>query len=290
MFLDNERYNSVLATINNAKVSGSFILSTSENKQALLNEQFLTQIALQNLKVTLSTPIFDIPGIETPYCYQEATRPFNVFISFIGSPNSGRSSTLKSLGIDSMDFGRVGTKSALELKTILNFNLLTLIQIRTANAWYSHESDMNYVLWMMGYNDDSNIVFERDMTDLSFIRANFLFGRIDAGVLKMAEENFFRMLDSNPKTPRVIINTLSLPALSLYRETEVKENVVVQMPFLEVLHEQNLRFHYEMIHYLKTHTPTFNYLAVDMSDPNIEVNIKHLADSIQTMIRSFQKD
>ena len=159
----------------------------------------------------------------------------------------------------------------------------------TAEVWHSHAKDQIYFDWMLGVENNTNVFFERDLFDLPFIRANFLFGRIDARVLKMAEEKFFDNLKDHPTTPKVIINTLIHPKASLERETELKTHNVVQLPFLEVFYEQNIRFHDEMVRYSATSTPSFNYLAVDMSKPNVDDNVSHLIDSINLMTRSFSK-
>lgn len=286
--LDNERYNGALASLKQSIDSGSCILDPSTNKQALLEQQLITQQTLKRLGIDKSTLPQDIPDIEKPICHQKVLRPTNIFVSLIGSPNSGRSSALKSLSLSPADFGRVAYEVMKKInKDKVDYNLLAKIQIQTANVWHSHSKDKIYFDWLLGIDNDTNIIFERDWGDLPFIRANFLFGRIDVSILKMAEENFYRQLDSHPMTPKVIINTFISPQTSLEREKEVKTHNVVQLPFLNVLYEQNLRFHYEMTLLAQNQTPSFNYLAIDMSDSQIGVNITHLLESINLMVKNF---
>jgi len=288
--LDNERYNAAITSLGESIQSDSCISDHEINLQILLEQQLVTQQTLNRLGVDKSTLPKNIPGIETPICNQRVPRPSNVFVSLIGSPNTGRSSALERNFSSEADFGRVAYNAMKNLgKGKIDFNLLTQIQIMTAEVWHSHAKDQIYFDWMLGVENNTNVFFERDLFDLPFIRANFLFGRIDARVLKMAEEKFFDNLKDHPTTPKVIINTLIHPKASLERETELKTHNVVQLPFLEVLYEQNIRFHDEMVRYSATSTPSFNYLAVDMSKPNVDDNVSHLIDSINLMTRSFSK-
>lgn len=288
MLLDNERYNSGLASLSKAIESGAIISNNELNKQVIFEQQFITHQALKALGVNKHTEPKNIPGIERPICNQKVIRPTKVFISLIGSPNSGRSTALNTRSLSEGDIGRVAYDAMKEINNdSIDFNLLTRIQILTANTWHTHKKDVSQFNWLLGLNNNDNVFLERDLVDIPFIRSNFLYGRIDASILKMAEDNFASHFDSHQTTPTVIINTLTNPQRSFDREKEIKAHNVIQLPFLEVLHEQNIRTHYELSQLAESPTAPFNYLAVDMSDPNLGTNVNHLLDSIDMMVASF---
>jgi len=289
--LDHERYGACIASlkylIENQRVSNPDL-----NRERLLDEQYKTQVALQNLSVTHNTPPSGIPMIDEVIINPRPSHLDNYF-SLIGMPNSGKTSTLLDLSTNQPDlywvFGDTARRSFGMLKQRrvgTDFAKLTLAQEIRSNTDISFAADSIYVASMLNENPPiTNVLFERDWTDLPFFRANFLFGRIDVKILEKTEENFRENLSKFKGLSRTIINCLLLPLTSKKREKEQREHLVVQDKFLTVLYEQYLRFHYEMLNFKQVYKqePSFGYIAIDMSNKDPQNNIQKLENYIKRM-------
>ena len=201
-------------------------------------------------------------------------------------PNSGKTSVLLDLDVNQPDsywvFGDSARRSFGMLKqeqTGIDFNQFTLTQILRSNSDISYALDSIYFAYMTDeHYPKKSVVFERDYTDIPFIRANFLFGRIDIKILDKAENKFYENLNRFKGLPRTIISCLVHPTTSKKREKEQKEHTVIQDKFLSCLYEQYLRFHYEMLNFRQVYKQEhpFNYVGVNMSGTNLQINVKKL--------------
>lgn len=283
--LNNERYNVALNSLGTLIENEKVLSSREENRSLLLDEQYRTQIALTKLGVNYTTSPRQVPMIDQ-LILGPKTKGQHTFISLIGMPNVGKTSTMIDLGTHEPDeywlFGDAARRSFGHLKTneSLDFSRLT-----TTQALIRSRADISYALdsiWfhsMLGEEiPEMRIIFERDINDIAFFRANFLFGRIDAKTLSKVQEAFLEELDKYRGLDRTIVNCLVSRQTSLNRETEKRKHLVVQEPFLTVLYEQYLRFHWEVLNFEKVYgmKPPFNYIAVDLSASSPEENIKHL--------------
>lgn len=300
--LDNERYNLSIYSLKDLIKKGRLLSTAEANRERLFDEQYKTQAALKSLDVNSDTLPEKIPMINKVIMGPKITSLTNYF-SLIGMPNSGKTSAILDLGVNQSNlywvFGDAARRSFGMLKQRqvgTDFAQLTLAQGLRSRADISYAADTVYVASLLDQNSpETTVVFERDDTDLAFVRANFLFGRIDADILKRVEENFLENLNRYKGLSRTIVSCFVHPITSLERERERKEHLVVQQPFLAVLYEQNLRFHWEVLNFEKIYGQKlpFNYLAINMSDEDSQKNREHLEEQIRhiaTMNKEWQQE
>ena len=132
------------------------------------------------------------------------------------------------------------------------------------------------------------IIIERDWTDIPFMRANLLSGRYRPKSYIRIKNDFVKNIEAYPMPAHVVVNCLVKPEVSLGRETDVKPYPsVMQLPFLETLYEQYLRFHYENTKStFYGHPSSFIYASVDMSSETEWENIRSLERTINLAITS----
>lgn len=255
----------------------SFVLTIQQGKkidlnekQALLDEQYKTQVILEHSK-----------PIEIGKIYPTETELHNDYptaVSIIGMPNAGKTTTVNTI-INTREF---------EIPELINEAYREEKEKLDSSNTFSYEElyknlliRQNYEFIMapvfaeesisMGFNMEKLLIFDRLVwTDIPMLRAHFLIGNIGYSSLKLMENEFiYKLNNPNKTTNDVIISCLIEPNESLLRQSPDEGRGRIMNPvFLQILHEQYIRFHYEMINFKSLYKKDrpFTYSTIDMSN------------------------
>jgi len=267
--LDRDRWWNSKRALINQRVYGIY---NPDNLQILLDEQYRTQVALESLHINVSSKPSEIPMINVlamPQGIIDLRYPTT--LSLIGMPRSGKSSSLKYFGDE--EWAKTFGERAGEVKDVLDRTGQFSFETQTLWQRYLQYEDYLSIIDKNEVNQDYWVTFDRDWTDVAMTRANILFGRLDPaiGISKSSLQSAKEDLDKYKKGHTLVILLLTRPEESLKREGPRKSpGRIMNLPFLQVLYEQYLRFHYEMLFYTKTYGKNrpFFYACLDGSgDP-----------------------
>lgn len=269
--LDNERYNFALKA--GRKFHETHWGPHEKVHPLLFDQQFMTQVALERLGVNPLTKPNDIPKINTLLGIKDNGPAKPIMISVIGMPNTLKTSGILKTRKDSDTKVAVFPERYAEAKKQLDasgqFTFDQLIEVVSdLQAKDLHDAQINAY---RSKNRQLVTIFDRDWWDLPMGRAHFLSGRLDPQSLQSVESNFRKTLASLQDRFRLfLVIGIIRPELSLARDGKrEKPGRIMQMPFLQNLYEQYLRFYYELgrIHQFYGQK-TFSYAAVDSTEIN----------------------
>ena len=285
--ISHERWNTTHDLLRKLKEKDVITKPTPFDRQILLDEAYLTEQALQKLGVSAQTSPSDLKHINT-IITPELPFPPNalLIISILGMPKTAKTTTLietyKNTAVD---------------PPILWESIRTIIDSLPDESKTDFEEIsrrqmlINRKRWeqiRINSLETDYVITERDWTDIPFLRAQLLHGRFKPKSFIRKKDNFLENVTAFPKPAHVVVNCLAKPATVLARESEVKPYPsVMQMPFLEKLYEQYLRFHYENTKStFYGHPSSFIYASVDMSSETEWENIRSLERTINLAITS----
>jgi hypothetical protein len=250
-----------------------------------LSEQYKTQIALEKMGVTLMDPPSKLPN-----------NPLG-FVSVIGIPKADKTSTLSRMAEHSMGNYIMVSEDSAHIKNAFDRMGIFTFENFTHALEYQRMDKLNevfnYVNEIAGSNPVNTplVLFDRDWIDIPMIRANFLVGRLSPTTYLTSEEIFRKNIEAYTKNVNVgIVLGLIPPELSLLREgSRQMKGRIMQLPFLQVLYEQYVRFHYEMLNYKEIYGTkrNFIYSCVDTSNMDWEKNVRSLEHAINVMSINF---
>lgn len=265
----------------------------SDEKEIILAEHYKTQLAIEAFKLQSRTqdpcqiPHMDeiIPHTEIT---DKATRT-----SIIGMPNSGKTTTIKIISKTRVFETPVLVNEAYKeekekIESQGNLNFETLIvntvarqYVESLNAFTNAEAYIK-----AGLSSNTWVIFDRpSFIDIPMIRTHFLLGNIRAATMLYMEEKMFleQFCAENKLYNDILISTFITPnnALSRQEPNETRGRIMTP-PFLSVLYEQYIRFHYEMLNFEKTfkRKREFTYSAIDMSSDDSDVRFRKLEKAI----------
>lgn len=244
---------------------------TPFEKQALLGEQYKTQIARQSFNSS------EVGKIYTPQVISE--RNDVCVTSIIGMPNAGKTLTSETIvETRTMEVPLLMKEVYREEKEKLDktkeFSFIKLYErlLNRQNIEFKKAIKLGKLGVSSGLNTEGHIMFDRLVwTDLPMARAHFLIGNIDHSTLELIEKEFVAHLLHRNDTDNILINCIIKPELAISRQSKNEGLGRILNPiFLPILYEQSLRFHYEMINFEKVFKikRPFTYATVDMSSPD----------------------
>lgn len=296
--LENERYNEAIEST--AKLS--MLHSTNPPDltfQRLLEEQYLTQTALQKLKIYPNNNLHQLPFInqivlpDSPV--PENRRNLPLLIEVAGMPKAGKS---------------ISIKNAKEQFQILNpvqevagFAKRKWKERRGKN-WNSSGFETTKTILnilvpdiLLSREPDSVIISDRDLVDqFIFTRANFLDGRHFIyqtessyyGDRKVVNSPISALRDMSTKSNRsyALILCLTTPTESLKREGfRLRKGTVMNKNFLNKLYEQYLRFHRDVVETKRD----FPYACLDLSGNNFRENQMMFNSVVSEILKFYDK-
>lgn len=241
---------------------------TPFEKQALLDEQYKTQIAMQGFNSG------EIGKIYIPQVIRE--RNDICVTSIIGMPNAGKTLTSETIvGARTMEVPLLMQEVYREEKEKLDkskeFSFIKLYErlLPRQKTEFKKAIKRGRLDAESGLNRECHIMFDRlAWTDLPMARAHFLIGNIDHPTLELIEKEFVAHLTHRNDTNIILINCIIKPKLAISRQSPGEGLGRILNPiFLPILYEQYLRFHYEMVNFEKVFKikRPFTYSTVDMS-------------------------
>lgn len=286
--LSPERYNASLKALVKFKEETwqrkkEIVYFTPYDKQIMLDEQCATQQALNKLGLTQSNPPSEIPYINSLITSEYDFPPnAQLVVSIIGMPKSGKSTTLETC----YENTQLGENYHIFRETVrkIEADLEAKNKELDYEEIYTQQYKWSKKVWeqIRKGTPTQDVIIERDWTDIAFLRANLLHGRVCPKFYKNAERQFAKNFDK--KLPaHLIINCLTPPNIALGRETEIKPYYrVMNWLFLNTLYEQYLRFHYEAINFNKFWgiPRPFTYTCLDSSSEDVGENIRLIEKTI----------
>lgn len=264
-----------------------------DEKEILLAEHYKTQRAIEALKLQSRTPNpSQIPHMDeiTPALIEDTNKA--TCTSVIGMPNSGKTTTVEIVAetraFDSpvlVDEAYKGEKDKLEKSGNLNFEtLIENIAVRQYTELLDAAIEAK-VRVESGLNDSGLVILDRlSITDIPMLRTHYLLGNIRSPLMLVLENMFLNdYCHQNGKFSNVLISTFITPEESLSRQdTNENRGRIMNPPFLHVLYEQYIRFHYEMMNFEKIFSRKrgFTYCAIDMSSDDSYIRFRKLERAI----------
>lgn len=256
---------------------------TPFEKQALLDEQYKTQIAMQG---------FNGSEVGKIYPHQTRNNLYNLSVtSIIGMPNAGKTLTSETIvETRAMEVPLLMSEVYREEKEKLDknkeFSFIKLYErlLNRQNTEFKKAIKLGRLSVESGLNTEGHIMFDRLVwTDLPMARAHFLIGNIDYSMLQLIEKEFVAHLLHRNDTDNILINCIIKPELAISRQSKNEGLGRILNPiFLPILYEQSLRFHYEMVNFEKVFKikRPFTYAIVDMSSPDRVERFRSLEKAI----------
>lgn len=253
--------------------------TTPFEKQALLDEQYRTQIVMQGFNSG------EVGKIYTPQVISE--RNDICVTSIIGMPNAGKTLTSETIvETRTMEVPLLMQEVYREEKEDLDkskeFSFIKLYErlLNRQTTEFKKAIELGRLSVESGLNTEGHIMFDRLVwTDLPMARAHFLIGNINHPTLELIEKEFVAHLIHGNDTNNILINCIIKPELAISRQSTGEGLGRILNPiFLPILYEQSLRFHYEMVNFekvFKIRRP-FTYATVDMSSPDRIIRFRSL--------------
>lgn len=296
--LDNERYNeAVRSTAKLSKLHPTDLPNLTF--QELLEEEYLTRLSLQKLKIYPDNNLHRLPFIDqiifpsSPI--SEERRNLPLLIEVAGMPKAGKSTSIKN--------------------ALREYPILDPVQEitgfakrqwkkREGNNWNGSGFEISQTILntaipdiLLGINPDSVIISDRGLVDqFIFAKANFIDGR---RYLYQTESSYYgvrKVIDSpisalenmatNPCRSYALILCLTTPKVSLKREGfRFKKGSVMNKYFLTKLYEQYLRFHHDIIETKKD----MPYACLDLSGNNFRENQMKFNFAVSEILKYYNK-
>lgn len=285
--LSNERYNKAVEALCSL---GDLTEEEAEiNRQALLDQQFLTQRALENLGVVAETQPADVPGINQVYfptvdvVYDDDF--FEVF-EIGGMPGAGKTSSIdkirEKIGIIPLGESWQKIPKHLRLKGVMSYRDLEKWKISGQGAGLERLFEQIEE----GQISKAPILADRNWADsIAFLRAMLLSGRIEAEVFNPTHKfiaSYFEPLPPPYTIKNHLIMCLIHPKLALARkQLSEKPGRFANPSFLYGLYQQYLRLHWEFI----SRPRTISYACLDFSIGSVKENAELLKDTIERMLK-----
>jgi len=295
MLLENERYNRALKAAAKLKVVSP---GSSNLAQTLLEEQYVTQLALSELGMNVEELLCNLPSINTlliPNKEPPKKRlDLPLLIEVAGTPKSGKT-TLITYAQKSFDIFPISERAAFVKRRT---------QQKLGKHWtYQAMEETKHLITvatslMLSKLEKGHraVVADRDMVDnLIFGRAYFVDGRLIPSTFSSnyhGDERIYsepvgglEEVSTRPNHLYALILCLTTPKISLKREGfRFRPGRVMNKNFLGTLYEQYLRFHYQALKLNRN----FPYACLDLSGKNLQEN-KKLFDSMISGILDYYK-
>lgn len=277
--IDSERYQRTIEAAQRYSKTHAF---SKDHFPILLDQQYRTVLALRNLGVRPDSPPENIPHLN--YLFRADMNPENpTFISVIGIPNAFKTTSIAKVA-DVSDRNIVVVperyrviKNQLDASGEFSFERLSEIALK-------QQSEDDTEASIRAYRSRSRIItiFDRNWTDIPMARAQLVFGMLDLPHLQRLEENFSRRLSVINKFENLMIVIAFIrPETAISRQEEGEgPGRIMQIPFLQTLYEQYLRFYDELINNGDGDKPRdVSFIAVDSTDTQSHA----LRDSLRTL-------
>ncbi len=253
--------------------------------QILLDEQQMTENALKHLGLTKDLDlqnVKDLNKVVLPRKYnRDSKKP--IAVHFMGMPRAGKSTFVQHLA---------------EVARILNWSIGVMPETagplkeisdkhQERFSYKTYDTSLAIVHAVENFllkkqfeklKEPDMVLIDRGVLDrISFTKANFSFGRLDASKFAASLSNIEGGLSQLKDDFNIAIMLMLItPEESIKREGG-KHGRVMNPPFLKNLYEQYLRFHWEIIQISQEQGLTFPYVCLDMSNSR-EINANLVAE------------
>lgn len=248
----------------------------------MFSEQYATEKALRALGITPSKPLSKLPRINEiiPPNIKIPLSPLKE-IEMAGMPKAGKTTTvsfLEQAGFPALYFYDLGSKAKKWVADYapeeFDYFLVNIIK----------QGLLAKVFLQSPAPESGTIIFDQGELDiLPFVRADFISGRIGGEKFW----NFSRFLslplgftEGQVKSQKAFILCLTPPETSLQREgPRSKPGRYMNPDFLEILLEQYLRLHYELL----SGPRPFYYCCLDFTPPSLAENQELLKKTLENI-------
>lgn len=290
--LDNQRYldAKTAAMLFSIKSNGSI---SQEHFQLLLNENHKTQSALYNLSLLPKNIAGETAGFNTLFP-PEQKQKITTIASIIGMPKSTKTITSENMGESYLYYPWIvipeevsNFKEKAETNRGFNYEKLVLDTLNFQEDQYLElvkvlGSTPNFGGW-----SKPSIIFDRPAWgDLPMARALFLSGRINNKILLKCEEAFINHFDKDGYQNSIVI-ALATPKVCLQREGKrTTPGKIMNLCFLDILYDQYLRFHYELMNFSNTYgiARKFNFSTLDLSGKDIHQSLRLVSFFLRKLV------